>query len=422
MQDSDQQQQGPQIFRASDYTRGDDDPRRLGQPIARESSSPPPPPALSRDSAARERVRRRRVKGQRVGGEWAWVIIAAALLGVVVTISLGLALLVRGAQSSDTVLAAESMRDGDDFSLLPTPVDMRRAYLPGLGFDRVVLDDGTEVVLEPWDGQGRLTVLVMGLDRRPDQDGLAFRTDTLLLLSVDTATDDIGVLSIPRDLWVNVPGYGLRRINEPMVLGELREVGYGPTLAMETVQLNFGIRVNHYVAVDFRAFITIVDAVGGVAVETDYSINDRTYPSMNYGYDPFYLPAGQHLLDGATALKFARTRHGDSDIERGERQQQVIFGILDKVADPVNLPNLLLKVPEIWAALEGNFYTDLSLDQMISLGLYVKDIPRDQIKTGGVSYSEVSSYTTPSGAQVLIPVRSRLSVLMAEVFGENYSQ
>ncbi len=422
MQDSDQQQQGPQIFRASDYTRGDDDPRRLGQPIARESSSPPPPPALSRDSAARERMRRRRVKGQRTGGEWAWVIIAAALLGVVVTISLGLALLVRGTQSSDAVLAADSMRDSDDFSLLPTPVDMRRAYLPGLGFDRVVLDDGTEVVLDPWDGQGRLTVLVMGLDRRPDQDGLAFRTDTLLLLSLDTASDDIGVLSIPRDLWVNVPGYGLRRINEPMVLGELREVGYGPTLAMETVQLNFGIRVNHYVAVDFRAFITIVDAVGGVGVETDYSINDRTYPSMNYGYDPFYLPAGQHVLDGETALKFARTRHGDSDIERGERQQQVIFGILDKVADPANLPNLLLKVPDIWAALDGNFYTDLSLDQMISLGLYVKDIPRDQIKTGGVSYREVSSYTTPSGAQVLIPVRSRLSVLMAEVFGENYSQ
>ncbi|NJL57774.1 hypothetical protein HC928_23580 [bacterium] len=95
---------------------------------------------------------------------------------------------------------------------------------------------------------------------------------------------------------------------------------------------------------------------------------------------------------------------------------------MDKVADPANLPSLLLKVPEIWAALEGNFYTDLSLDQMLSLGLYVKDIPLEQIQTGGVTYTEVSSYTTPSGAQVLIPVRERLAKLMAQVFGETYNQ
>jgi LCP family protein required for cell wall assembly len=263
----------------------------------------------------------------------------------------------------------------------------------------------------------------MGLDRRPGETGLGYRTDTMLLLSLDPRTQGIGVLSIPRDLYVDVPGYSaLRRINEPMALGELQRLNYGPILAMETVQYNLGIRVNNYIIVDFQAFVQIVDALGGIEVTTEYVIDDQYYPTMNYGYERFYLSAGRNLLDGQTALKFARTRHGDSDIERGKRQQQVIFALLDKVSKPENLPQVLGQVPALWNALQDNFYTNLSLDQMVQLGLYVKDIPREKINSGSISYENLMDYTTPQGAQVLIPNRARLGELMASVFGASYSE
>jgi LCP family protein required for cell wall assembly len=285
----------------------------------------------------------------------------------------------------------------------------------------IQFEDGTRVALEAWDGQSRLTILLMGIDRRPGETGLSFRTDTMLLLSLDPRTGEIGMLSIPRDLLVTVPGYGERRVNEPMVIGELREVGYGPRLAMETVQYNLGIRVNHYVVVDFAAFVAIVDALGGIEIEIDYTINDPLYPSMNYGYDPFFLRAGTHILDGQTALKFARTRHGDSDINRAERQQQVLMAIRDKASSPEMIPALLANASQIWSAINANFFTDLSVEQLIQLGLFIKDIPFSSIQRGVIDYSYVSSYTTAAGASVLLPNRARLGQLMAQVFGVNYS-
>jgi anionic cell wall polymer biosynthesis LytR-Cps2A-Psr (LCP) family protein len=143
---------------------------------------------------------------------------------------------------------------------------------------------------------------------------------------------------------------------------------------------------------------------------------------MNYGYDPFRLEAGYHRLDGETALKFARTRHGDNDIRRGERQQQVIFAIMDAVADPANLPRVLSQASVLWAAVRDNFYTDLTFEQMISLGLYVKDLPRDQIRSATFDFTYLSNYTTNEGAAVLIPNQARVGELMAQVFGPNYGE
>lgn len=380
--------------------------------------SVPPPPPLARESAARDRMRRRRVQGYNKGGEWAWVIIAVAMLGVVVAMSVTLFLVLRMARSEQEVIPTASFA----LSALPTPVDFRSAQVSGRGA-ALTLGDGSSVILEPWDGTSRLTVLLMGIDRRPGETGLSYRTDTIMLLSLDPRTEELGILSIPRDTYIEVPGYaGARRINEPMVLGELRQPGYGPILAKETVQYNFGIRVHHYIVVDFNAFIQIVDAIGGVEITLNYNISDPLYPSMTYGYDPFYLRAGTHLLDGATALKFARTRHGDSDIQRGQRQQQVLFAIMDRVTEPSNLPRILSQTPTIWNAINANFYTDLTFEQMVSLGLYVKDVPRERIRTSTIDYDYLRAWTTPSGASVLIPNRARIGQLMAEVFGPNYSQ
>ncbi|HEX2620748.1 MAG TPA: LCP family protein, partial [Phototrophicaceae bacterium] len=284
-------------------------------------------------------------------------------------------------------------------------------------------NDGTKVSLKPWDGTSRLTILLIGLDRRPGETGLGYRTDTLMLVSLDPQTNTVGLLSVPRDLYVDIPGfYGMHRINEPMVLGELREPGYGPQLTMETLQYNLAIRVDNYLIVDFNAFIGLVDAIGGIDVDLAYNIYDSSYPSMNYGYEPFSLNAGHHTLDGVTALKFARTRHGDNDFRRAERQQQVLYAIRDKVARPEMLPQLLTQAPAIWDSLHNNVYTGLPLDQLVQIGLYLKDVPGSNIHSGVIDYNYAVPFTTSSGAQVLLPNRDKIATLMASLFGANYSQ
>ena len=310
---------------------------------------------------------------------------------------------------------------------IPTPVRVVNDYstvdLSLLSGSLLTLADGREIVVESWDGTSRFTILVMGLDRRPGESGLQYRTDTMMLVSLDPQTNSVGILSIPRDLYVSVPGYAtLQRINTPMVLGELQCEGCGPNLAMQTAQNNLGIRVNEFIAVDFSAFINFVDLIGGIDVTTTYTINDPAYPNMYYGYDPFYLVAGDHHLDGVTALKFARTRHGSSDFERALRQQEVLYAIRDKILQPGTLANLIIQSPTLYLQFQESFISGLSLDQLIQLTLYVKDIPKENIYTGVIDQRYVSNYMTPEGAAVLIPNRSALPSLMIEVFGGNYSQ
>jgi polyisoprenyl-teichoic acid--peptidoglycan teichoic acid transferase len=377
----------------------------------------PPPPAAGQESAVRERVRRRRVKNRHSGGEWAWVVIALTMLGVVVMVSMSVFVLLRASQQPTEIIATAA-------AVLPTPVDARSDLgVGGSGGQVMTLSDGRSIELIPWDGNSRFTFLMVGLDRRPGETGLAYRTDTMMLISIDPATGSIGVLSIPRDLYVDVPGYSEpQRVNSPMVLGEIRQPGYGPQLMMQTVQYNLGMRINDYVAVDFNTFVTLIDAIGGVDIDVPYNISDPQYPNMYYGYDPFYLRAGFQHLDGATALKYARTRHGDNDFQRAQRQQAVLYAIRDKILDLDMLPQLIVQAPTLWSQLSAGISTGLQFDQIIQLALYLKDIPGDNIKTGVIDDRYTINYTTSQGASVLVPDRARIGPLMVEVFGANYSQ
>lgn len=382
---------------------------------------PPPPPTVlhAQESAARERMRKRRVKSRHRGGEWAWVVIAVAMLGIVIVLGMSVSVMLRVSQAGTEIIPTAAVT-------LPTPVDARADFTNlanATGGERVILSDGRSITLVPWDGTSRFTVLVMGLDRRPGEQGLAFRTDTIMLVSLDPATGSLGVLSIPRDLYVDVPGYSqLQRVNTPMVLGELRQPGYGPQLAMQTVQYNLGIRVHDYVAVDFNAFVRFIDLIGGLEIDVPYAISDSLYPDMNYGYDPFYIRAGRQVMDGATALKYARTRHGDNDFQRALRQQLVMYAVRDRILSPNALTQLVIQAPSVWAALSDGVYTGLSLEQMIQLALYLKDIRPENIRTGVINEMYTMNWTTPQGAAVLVPDRARLGQLMTDVFGANYSQ
>jgi LCP family protein required for cell wall assembly len=147
------------------------------------------------------------------------------------------------------------------------------------------------VQIQPWNGTERFTVLLLGLDKRPIETGTAFRTDAMMLVSFDPKTKSVGILSIPRDLYVEVPAdsvtgryYGLQKVNSAYVLGELARPGYGPQLAMQTVQYNLGIRVHDYVVFEFQTVIDVVNAIGGIDIDVASPISDAQYPDMYYGY------------------------------------------------------------------------------------------------------------------------------------------
>ncbi len=182
-----------------------------------------------------------------------------------------------------------------------------------------------------WQRTERVNLLLLGADKRPDE--TIYRTDTLIVVTLDPATKTAGMLSIPRDLWVPIPGYGESRINQAFVLGEVKKYpGGGPALAMRTVQEFLGVPIHGYVLVDFDGLRKLIDQIGGIDVMVEKPIDDTQYPTDDYGYQEVHIPAGLVHMDGDLALKYARVRHGSSDIDRGRRQQQVLMAARDKAA------------------------------------------------------------------------------------------
>jgi LCP family protein required for cell wall assembly len=273
-----------------------------------------------------------------------------------------------------------------------------------------------------WNGTDRYTVLIMGIDRRPTEGStLTFRSDTIMLASIDPLNNSAGVLSIPRTIHLALPDTGeLVPVHTLLVRGELQQEGYGPELTRQVIQHNLGIYIDAYVLVDFDGFIGLVDTIGGIAITTEYIINDPTYPDMDYGYDPFILPAGTHVLDGYDTLRFARTRHGDNDYMRVERQLQVIRAISDRIKDPSVLQHLVLQAPNILQQLSDNVITNLKPENAIVLGLSMMNISEDHINFGSLNESYSFFYGTANNS-VRVPDRTQLANLLTTVFGASYS-
>jgi LCP family protein required for cell wall assembly len=268
---------------------------------------------------------------------------------------------------------------------------------------------------EPWEGIDRVNILLMGIDRRPGEAFIS-RTDTMMLVSLDPVTESATILSIPRDLYVLIPGYGRDRINTAFVYGSAgnNPIG-GAALAMQTVEYNLGVPVNHYVLVDFSAVINGINSLGGIDVNVPVTINDPTFPNMDYGFDPLFIPAGLNHFDGAMALKYARTRHQDSDFGRAARQQQVLLAVRQKAAD-LGFTGLITQASSLYQQVENGVRTDLSLEQMIRLASAVNGIDSDSIRNEVLDYDYVSSYLTESGAQVLILENDKAAVLIQQLF------
>lgn len=270
---------------------------------------------------------------------------------------------------------------------------------------------------QPWSGRDRVSILLLGIDQRCDEEGPT-RTDTMMVLTVDPVGLSAAVLSLPRDLWVEIPGFQVDKINRAHFLGEAYNYpGGGPALAVETVEAALGINIDFYAAVNFDAFIEVVDLIDGLDVVVTEDIADDDYPDNCYGYDPFYIAAGEHHLDGQTALKYARTRATfGGDVDRAARQQQVILAVRNKVLQLNMVPQLIADAPKYWRILQDNVRTDLSLNEAIQLGLLVQQIPGDSIRTEVLDYDYVYNAVTPDGQAVLVPVRDQIRALRDQLF------
>ncbi len=196
---------------------------------------------------------------------------------------------------------------------------------------------------------------MLGSDRRPNMPN--WRTDVMMIIAIDESTDQVGVISLPRDIYVDyIPGHRGNKINVIDYLGEQDEPdGGGPKLMGQVLEEKIGVRIDHYIRFDFEAFKQLVDAMGGVEVEVDCPLYDP------YGYDqgglPLALDAGVHRLNGGQALSYVRSRRIGGDLERERRQQRLAWAVRTQILDE----NLLPRVPAIYAALNDSIQTDIGL-------------------------------------------------------------
>ena len=281
-----------------------------------------------------------------------------------------------------------------------------------------------EVDLPRWDGASRINIVFFGL-RGGDTaaEDCPVCTDTIILMTIDPVTRTAGMLSIPRDMWVNIPGFGYSRINTAWTIGEAAKLpGGGPGLAMETVSQFIGVTVHYYVQVDFDTFVSFINMIGGIDVYVDKRlVLDPEGP----GKDHFVLNPGDFRhLNGKRALAYARCRYEsqgctDGDVGRAKRQQQVILAIRDKVFDPAYFPQLLAQAPQLYTTFSSGIHTNMSIEDVLKLAVLAKDIPIESIKQRVIdnnmaAFANVTLNGVPSS--VLRPIPDLIRVLSDEIF------
>lgn len=278
---------------------------------------------------------------------------------------------------------------------------------------------GEGIEIPHWNGTDRVTLLLMGLDYRDWSEGVDVpRTDTMILLTVDPLNKTAGMLSIPRDMWVNIPGFGYHRINTAYPLGEGSKLpGGGAGLAMKTVEQFIGVPVDYAALVDFNSFVKFIDTLGGLDMHIKEEITvDPVGPGNTKK-----LKVGVQALDGATVLAYARMRYTkDGDFDRSRRQQEVIMALRDQIVTFNQLPDLVAKAPQLYKDLSSGIRTNLTLDQVIQLAWLGTQIDPVNIKRGVFDPHKDINYvtaTTQDGTQdVLVPVPDRIRLLRDQVF------
>jgi LCP family protein required for cell wall assembly len=253
---------------------------------------------------------------------------------------------------------------------------------------------------EPTASSGHLNVLLMGIDQRPDEVGPGGdpgRTDSMILVSIDFDNHLVSMVSIPRDGFVVIPDHGNERVNAAYTFGELDGTGGGPALAERTIEQLFGIHVDRYALVDIRSMQQVIDTLGGVWIDNPERLVDTQYPTEDYRTIKIDIPAGRQLMDGVTAVEYARTRHPDSDYGRQNRQQQVLLAIRDRALQIDVLP----RVPQLLPQVRDLVHTDISLMEAVQLANFGRSLDASQIIRLAPDPKLTPSYVGPGGASYI---------------------
>jgi polyisoprenyl-teichoic acid--peptidoglycan teichoic acid transferase len=247
-------------------------------------------------------------------------------------------------------------------------------------------------------------ILLLGNDT---PNGGESRTDTIIIVAINRDGPTASILSIPRDLYVYIPGSIMNRINTAVARGDEKDYsGGGVALLEQTILYNFGIPIHYYARIDFAAFQEIVDTIGGVDIAASCRLQDWRLKSPELdineedNYEQFALEPGIYHMDGDLALWYARSRRTTSDFDRGRRQQQILRAMFNQGLDL----NLLPQVPSLWNTYKEKVETDIDIGLILQLAALAPQIRENGIQNlylGG----KVESWVVPSsGAQVLLPI------------------
>jgi LCP family protein required for cell wall assembly len=253
----------------------------------------------------------------------------------------------------------------------------------------------------------RINILLLGMGGEGHEG--AYLTDTNIILSIKPSTHEVAMISIPRDLSIKLNNYETGRINNVNALGEKLQPGLGGDYARSVFSKTFNIDIPYYVRVDFKAFVELVDTVGGITINVPHSFTDYSYPGANYSYETISFQEGTQTMDGATALKYSRSRHGGNgeggDFARSRRQQQVLNALKEKILAAGTYTNPLT-VKKIIDSLAHHVSTNLDVAQLLYLANEAKNTNTQNIKTLVLDTSAqgyLYSFRGSSGAYLLGP-------------------
>jgi LCP family protein required for cell wall assembly len=261
---------------------------------------------------------------------------------------------------------------------------------------------------------GPATILLLGSDRRPGEE-VTPRTDAIIVLRVDPARHRAALLSLPRDLWVAIPGYSENRLNAAYLWGEHDgPPGGGMALAKATVGDLLGLPVDYVAVADFRGFIGLIDALDGVTVDVEDALTDSRFPTADHGFTTVHFEPGPQPMDGSTALTYCRVRHPDDDFARHRRQQAVLLAIAARLRER-GVGNLLA-ADRLSGALVGFVQTDMPRDRVIDLAFAMRDLDLSSIERYSLGADAVT-FGVDNDRYALLPRPGIIASLARQLLG-----
>lgn len=319
--------------------------------------------------------------------------------------------------SSDQASSSSDDTDGPNPTAQPTrgnpgSLDIARGILgTGTGTSKVELN-------EAWPGRDYINILVLGIDTRDS--GGDQNADVIMIARLDFTTNAVRIVSLPRDLQVEVPDHGLHKINGAYNIGVTEDPDNevaGVLMMRDTIEYNFGIPIDEFVLVDFDGFQQVIDAVGGITIDVPEKIVDDAYPTEDFGTRELVIEAGLQEMDGEMALAYARTRHQDSDDKRRERQMLVLRALLDKA----QTLNSATRVSQIISATGDAILTSIDWKEQLALAGIGLKLDQSKIVMKNVTDPLVTPGTAENGAWIYVGDPVEIGAFIDDVLSGNYS-